>query len=125
MAQEYMLINDIMVKQPDEGLGYDFETTYTEDSTRTQDGVGHFTAMFANESFSYSASNLTKAEMSQILQLVGKGGNFKLHYLSPYYGQWRDDLFYVGQGSISIGRWNESEERYKSLSFNMVGVNPI
>ena len=125
MAQEYLKINEIVIKQPDEGLGYDFESSYTEDSTRTQDGVGHFTPMFTNESFSYSASDLNKAEMSQILKLVAKGNKFKLHYLSPYYGEWRDDWFYVGKGSISIGKWIESDERYTSLSFNMVGVNPI
>lgn len=125
MAQEYMKINDIVVKQPDKGLAYDFETTYTGDSTRTQDGVGHFTSMFTAESFSYEATNLTENEMSQILKEVAKGKNFKLHYRSPYYGKWRDGMFYVGKGSISIGSWKESEERYESLSFKMVGVNPI
>ncbi len=123
--QEYVKFNDIKVKQPDKGLGYGFETTYTPDSTRTQDGKGHFTPMFTNESFSYTASWLTRQEMSQILQIVAKGNNFKLHYLSPYYGQWRDDMFYVGKGSLSIGRWNEGKEIYESLSFNMIGVNPI
>jgi len=123
--QERMKINDIIVRQPDKGLGYNFETTYTSDSARTQDGVGHFTPMFTNESFSYTATWLTKEEMSLILRNVGKGKNFKLHYLSPFYGAWRDDTFYVGKGSLAIGRWNEEEERYESLSFNMIGVNPI
>lgn len=125
MAQEYMKINGIVVKQPDKGLGYSFETTYTDDSNRTQNGVGHFTAMFTNESFSYEATNLTESEMTQILKQVAKGKNFTLHYRSPYYGGWRDDKFYVGKGSLSIGSWKESEECYESLSFNMVGVNPI
>jgi len=98
--QERMKINDIIVRQPDKGLGYNFETTYT-------------------------ATWLTKEEMSLILRNVGKGKNFKLHYLSPFYGAWRDDTFYVGKGSLAIGRWNEEEERYESLSFNMIGVNPI
>lgn len=125
MAQEYMKINGIVVRQPDKGLGYSFETTYTDDSTRTQDGVGHFTTMFTNESFSYEATNLKENEMSQILRQVAKGKNFTLHYRSPYYGSWRDDTFYVGKGSLSIGSWKEDEECYESLSFNMVGVNPI
>lgn len=125
MAQEYIKINDVAICQPDEGLGYDFETTYSEDSTRVQSGVLHATPLFTVEAFSYKASYLTVEEMSQILQLIAKGGNFTLHYFSPYYGAWRDDRFYVGKGSLSIGRLNEDNETYDSLSFNMIGVNPI
>lgn len=125
MAQEYIKINNIVIRQPDEGLGYNFETTYTTDSTRVQSGDGHFTALFTVESFSYESTQLTKAEMKTILQLIAKGANFTLHYFSPYYGAWRDDTFYVGQGSLSIGRLNENQEKFESLSFNMTGVHPI
>ena len=104
MAQDYIKINNVVIRQPDENMGYNFETTYTEDSTRVQSGVGHFTAMFTVESFSYEATDVTIAEMSQILQLIAKGRNFTLHYFSPYYGTWRNDTFYVGKGSLSIGR---------------------
>lgn len=125
MAQNYIKINNMLIRQPDEGLGFDFETTYTEDSTRVQSGVLHATPMFTVESFSYSASTLTVAEAKTILQLVAKGKTFTLHYFSPYYGTWRDDKFYVGKGSLEIGRLNESGERIDGLSFNMIGVNPI
>ena len=125
MAQNYITINGVKIKQPDEGLGYSFETTYTSDSTRVQSGSIHATPMFTVESFSYAASYLTIAEMQTILQKVAKGGNFTLHYFSPYYGQWRDDTFYVGKGSLEIGRLTEGGEYFDSLSFNMVGVNPI
>lgn len=125
MAQNYITINGVKIKQPDEGLGYSFETTYTSDSTRVQSGAMHATPMFTVESFSYVASYLTIAEMQTILQKVAKGGNFTLHYFSPYYGQWRDDTFYVGKGSLEIGRLTEGGEYFDSLSFNMVGVNPI
>lgn len=125
MAQNYITINGVKIKQPDEGLGYSFETTYTSDSTRVQSGAMHATPMFTVESFSYAASNLSKTEMQTILQKVAKGGSFTLHYFSPYYGQWRDDTFYVGKGSLEIGRLNEDGEIFDSLSFNMVGVNPI
>ena len=125
MAQNYIKINNTVIRQPDEGLGFDFETTYTEDSTRVQSGVLHATPMFTVESFSYSASTLTVAEAKTILQLVAKGKTFTLHYFSPYYGAWRDDKFYVGKGSLEIGRLNESGERIDGLSFNMIGVNPI
>lgn len=123
--QEYIKLNDTVIKQPDEGLRYSFESTYSSDSARTQNGEGHFTPLFTAESFSYSASWLTKAEMTQILQIVAKGGNFMLHYYSPYYGEWRDAPFYVGKGSLSVGRLVEDGELFESLSFNMVGVNPI
>lgn len=125
MAQNYIKINDIKIKQPDEGLGYDFETTYTPDTTRVQSGVLHSTAMFTVESFSYEATWLTVNEMKTILQQVAKGKNFTLHYFSPFYGTWRSDKFYVGKGSLKIGRLNADKEEYDSLSFNMIGVNPI
>ena len=125
MAQEYIKLNGTVIRQPDEGLGYDFETTYTEDSTRMLNGTMYASAMFTVESFSYTASWLTREEMRAILQTVARGRPFTLHYLSPYYGAWRDGRFYVGKGSLSVGRWNEDEERYESLSFNMIGVDPI
>lgn len=125
MAQEKITFNGVTIKQPDEGLGYDFETTYTDDSTRVQSGVLHSTPLFTVESYSYSASWLTIQEMKQILQIVAKGKPFRMHYFSPYYGTWRDDLFYVGNGSLSIGTLREDKEKFESLSFNIVGVNPI
>ena len=118
-------MNDTVIRQPVSGLGYSFETNYTEDSTRVQSGTGHFTPMFTVESFSYSATGVTVQEMKTILNIIAKGGNFKLHYFSPYYGEWRDAMFYVGKGSLSIGRLNKDEELFDSLSFNMVGVKPI
>lgn len=125
MEQEKITFNGVAIKQPDKGLGYDFETTYTEDSTRVQSGVLHSTPLFTVESFSYSASWLTIQEMKQILQIVAKGKSFQMHYFSPYYGKWRDDTFYVGKGSLSIGILRKDKEMFESLSFNIVGVNPI
>lgn len=123
--QDYIKINSTLIRQPDEGLGYSFETTYSSDTARTQSGVLHASAMFTVESFSYKATDVTVSEMTTILQQIAKGKTFTLHYFSPYYGKWRDGTFYVGKGSLSIGRLNESSERYDELSFNMIGVNPI
>lgn len=123
--QELITIDGIAIKQPDAGLGYDFETTYSKDSTRTQDGIAHFTPLFTVERFSYSATLLTKEEMKTILQLIAGGRYFTLHYFSPYFCAWREDTFYVGKGSLSIGRLNENAECFDDLSFNMIGVNPI
>ncbi len=125
MAQEYIRMNEKVILQPDEGLGYDFETTYTEDSTRVQSGVLHASAMFTVEAFSYEATWVSLTDMRDILQIVAKGRPFTLHYFSPYYGVWRDGRFYVGKGSLAIGRLNEAEERFESLSFSMIGVDPL
>lgn len=125
MEQDRIRINHKDIKQPDSGqLGWDFSTTSTQDSVRVQSGKLHNTTMFTVESNSYSASDLTISEMRTILQeIIGK--NFTLHYFSPYYGSWRDGEFYVAKGSLKIGSLKKQEEKYDSLSFNAVGVDPI
>ena len=126
MAQQIFMINDdVNTVQPDEGLKYDFETTYTEDTVRVQSGVMYITPLFTVESYGYSRKDLTAAEMKLMLQKIAKGRPFKAHYFSAYYGTWRDDYFYVGKGSLSVGSWKQNDEKFDSLSFNMVGVNPL
>ena len=124
-AQEAILMNGKRIKQPDKDLGYDFETTYTEDTTRTIIGPIHLTPIFTVEALSYQATELTIQEIKQILSIVAKGNAFTLHYFSPYYGEWRNDKFYVAKGNIKIGTLKVDEERFSSLSFTMTGVNPI
>ncbi len=123
--QELIKINNTTIKQPDEGLRYGFETTYSSDSTRVQSGEGHYTPIYTVESFNYTASYLTKEEVRTILQFVAKGGYFTLHYFSPYYGSWRDAEFFVKRGSVDVGRLIEEEERFEKLSFSMTGVDPL
>ena len=125
MAQDKIRINGNEICQPDEGVAYDFETTYTEDSTRVQTGVGHFTPMFTVEKFGITYTHISQKDATKILRLIAKGGNVTLHCFSLFYGAWRDDTFYIGQGSLSIGSLEENEEYLDSLSFNLVGVNPI
>lgn len=125
MAQDLIKINDIEIKQPDKGLISNFETQFTKDTGRTQDGTLHLTSLFTYETFTYSASLLTSGEVSSILQQVARGNSFRLHYFSPFYGAWRTDDFYVAKGSLAIGRLNENNEKISSLSFSMIGVNPI
>lgn len=122
--QDRIRINNVDIFQPDRGLKNAFETTYTEDSTRTQDGIGHFTPMFTVEQFNYTATNIPADKVSEILQMI-VGKNFMLHYFSPYYGRWRTDEFYVGKGDLTIGTLVDSEEIMDVLSFNMQGVNPV
>lgn len=125
MAQEKITINGITIWQPDKGLAYSFETTYTEDSTRIQSGTGYFTPLFTVEQLGYTATNIPTGKVKEILQVIAKGASFPLHYYSLYYGTWRTDTFYVGQGQSSIGELIEGNEYCESFSFNMTGVNPI
>lgn len=126
MAQEYITFNGTKIKQPDSGsLTNDWSTTYTDDSDRSIVGNAYVTPLFTYEAFGYEASNLTKEEMKEILQIVGKGFPFTMHYMSSYYGEWRDDEFYVGKGSMTIGSWKQEEETWDNLSFNIICINPI
>lgn len=126
MKQEKILFNGIEIKQPDSGsLGASFDTTYTDDSGRIMSGVALATPLFTVEAYSYKATDLTLQEMSQILQIIDKGKPFTVRYLSAHYGKWRTDEFYVGKGTLTVGSWEASEERYDELSFNLVGVNPL
>lgn len=126
MKQEKILFNGIEIKQPDSGnLGVSFDTTYTDDSGRIMSGVAFATPLFTVEAYSYKATDLTLQEMSQILQIIDKGKPFTVRYLSAHYGKWRTDEFYVGKGTLTVGSWEASEERYDELSFNLVGVNPL
>lgn len=123
--QNKIKINGIEIWQPDEGLQNSFETTYSEDSTRVQSGVAHFTPLFTVEQYGYTATHIPTTEASVILQQIAKGNAFTLHYFSPIYGIWRNDLFRVGKGQCSIGSLEENGEYLSSLSFNMTGENPI
>ena len=123
--QATIKINGIQIYQPDEGLQSSFETTYTSDSTRVQSGVMHATPLFTVEQFSYSATDVPIEDVKIILQQIIKGNPFTLHYYSPFYGRWRDDIFRVGKGQYSIGSLKADEEKIETLSFNMTGDNPI
>ena len=123
--QDKMKMNNIIVKQPDSGLQYNTETTYSEDSTRVQNGTAHFTPLFTVEQLGYTATHVKQSEVTQILQIIDSGRPFKLHYFSMHHGTWRDDMFYVGKGNYTVGSWKTGEEYVESISFNMTGVNPI
>lgn len=124
MAQKKYLINGVEIFQPDEDLGWDFETTYTADSTRTQDGEGHFTEMFTIESFQYQASHVPVAEWTKISQMI-VGKKFDLYTWNPHFGKWMTHRCYVGKGSLVIKSLEEDREHYSSISFNMVDNVPL
>lgn len=123
--QDKIRINGLDIYQPDEGLQYSFETTYTSDSTRLQSGSANFVPMFTVEQFGYTATDIPMAEATKILQMIDKGQAFTLHYYSLHYGRWRDGKFRVGKGSLSIGSLKVDKEKVSSLTFNMTGDEPI
>lgn len=123
--QDRIRINNTDIYQPDSGLAYNFATTYTEDSGRVQTGTAYITPMFTVEQLGFTATGIPQPEATKILRMVDRGQRFTLHYFSMHYGYWRDDIFYVGQGDMSIGSLEDGNETLDSLSFNMTGVNPI
>ena len=124
--QDLIRINGVDIFQPDEDLGYAIETTFTEDSTRLQSGGANFVPMFTVEQLSYQATDIPIEKATEILQMVGKGESFTLHYFSVFYGGWRDGTFRVGKSNtISIGSLEEGNEKLSVLSFNMTGDNPL
>lgn len=126
MIQDKIKMNGTVIWQPDKDMGYSFETTYTEGSTRSQAGEGHFTPMFTVEQYSYKASNIPVEEATKILRIIAKGATFTLHHFSLYHGTWRDDPFYVGKsGNISIGSLSDDGMYLKELSFNMTGKSKL
>lgn len=123
--QDMIKINDIEIFQPDEGLQYNFETTYSSDSTRVQSGQARFTPLFTVEQLGYTATDIPVNDARIIIEQIIRGHAFNLHYYSVYYGTWRDAKFRVGKGQFSIGSLVKGEERLTSLSFNMTGEEPL
>lgn len=125
MAQDRMKMNGVDIWQPDEGLKYNTEITYTKDSGRVQSGEAHITPMFTVEQLGYTATNIPQEEVTKILQIIDSGKPFTLHYFSLHYGRWRDAAFYVGKNSYDVGSLKDDDRYVSSLTFNMTGVKPI
>lgn len=124
MAQQTIKINGKTIHQPD-SFKFSFATTSTEGSERLMSGEMYNEPMFTVESYAYEGSDISISEMSRLLQMIVNQRKVQLYYFSVYYGRWREAPFYVTQGSVDIGTLKEGEEKYKSLSFNIIGVNPL
>ncbi len=123
--QERMMMNGIEIWQPDTGLKYSTETTFTEGSVRAMNGIGYFDPLFTVEQLGYVATNVPQPEVTKILQIIDNAKKFNLHYFSMHYGKWKDAVFFVGKGEYDVASWKVGEERVKSLSFNMTGIYPL
>lgn len=124
MAQQTIKINGKTIHQPD-SFKFSFATTSTEGSERLMSGEMYNEPMFTVESYAYEGSDISVSDMSSLLQMIVNQRKVQLYYFSVYYGRWREAPFYVTQGSVDIGTLKEGEEKYKSLSFNIIGVNPL
>ena len=109
MAQEYIKIRKspsddwLVLPQPDSGaLTYDFETTYTEDSGRTQTGAAVVSPMFTVEALGYSRASISKTMLSQILKIIAKGQQFQLHYFPPTMARGVRRGFTSARGSLTL-----------------------
>lgn len=125
--QERIKIDGAEIKQPD-AFNPNFETTYTEDSGRVMSGVAELDPMFTVESYSMEWSYLTPDEASEILKKVIPTQNkptFTMTYFSWYHGEWRTGTFYVGKGSLKTKTLRSNYEFLESISFNVIGVNPL
>ena len=111
------------IAQPD-SLGYSFETTYSSDSGRSQDGPAYTSALFTVEAFQLGYTFLSLSEANTIMRYILKGSPFYVRYPSVYYGGWRSGQFYVGKGDVKWGRINTDDELVEDFEFNIVGVNP-
>lgn len=127
MAQERIKVGNFDAVQPTT-FEWSFETTSTEDSGRSMSGNAMITPLFTVEAFNVEYENLTIAETSALLyEIVQRPRQvyFNLHYFSPYYGIWRTSKFYVGDGSLHVGRLSEDNERIDSITCTFVGKDKL
>lgn len=115
----------VEIAQPECGMGYSYETTYTEDSGRVQSGTAIVAPMFTVKSYSYSRTHPTVAQVAQILSFIVGGGKYEMYAFNPKTGTWGWDVYYTGKGDMSIGYLTPDGGHYDSFSFNAVGVKPI
>ena len=116
--------NLITVAQPLGDMANGGETTYTEDSGRVKSGRTILKTLFTVEQYSLNFVNLTRTELHQIMNIIGKGKPFYMHYFSTYENKWQTKQFYCGRYSNTITTLKDGEERF-SQSFNVEGVYPL
>lgn len=127
MAQDRISVDGWSTVQPTK-FQFQFQTTSSEDSGRPMSGKAHISPLFTVEAYDVEYEDLTPAQTSALLKkIVQKPSKpyFSLHYFSPYYGEWRTDQFYVGEGSLDVRTLKEGEEMISSISCSFVGRNKL
>ena len=110
--------------QPLGEMANEGETTYTQDSGRVKSGDTVVKPLFTVEQYSPVFEGITKAELSQIMDLIKKGKKLWIHYFSTTEGAWVTKQFYCGKYSVTINTLKEGQENF-NLSFNVEGVKPV
>ena len=126
-VQEKISVDGWNTKQPDT-FEWSFATTTTEDSGRPMSGKANITPLFTVEAFDVEYTNLKIQQAKELLQIIVQRSRkvfFTLHYFSPYYGVWRNDEFYVGDGTLKIKTLKRGEEIMENITCTFVGRNKL
>ena len=115
----------VEIAQPERGMAFNYETTYTEDSGRVQSGTAIVVPIFTVKSYSYTRTHPTVDEVKQILSYILNGKKYEMYAFNPASCAWGWDVYYTGKGDMSIGYLTPDGGHYDSFSFNAVGVKPI
>ena len=127
MSQKRIAINQWSAVQPTT-FDFGFETTATEDSGRAMSGALSYSPLFTVEAFDVEYQDLRPAQASTLLQHIvptPAKPYFSLYYFSPYYGAWRTDQFYVGDGTLKVKTLQDGYERIESITCRFVGRNKL
>ena len=127
MSQKRIAVDGWNAVQPTT-FKFSFQTTSSEDSGRTMSGRAAISPLFTVEAYDVEYENLTVAQASALLKKIVQRPSkpyFSLLYFSPYYGDWRTDQFYVGEGSLDVRTLKEGEEEVLSISCSFVGRNKL
>lgn len=127
MAQKRIAVDGWNAVQP-MTFDYNFQTTSSEDSGRVMSGRANISPLFTVEAFDVTYEDLTPAQASALLKKIVQRPSkpyFSLYYYSPYYGNWRTDEFYVGEGSLKVRTLKEGEEMMSQITCSFVGRNKL
>lgn len=127
MAQKRIAVDGWNAVQP-MTFDYNFQTTSSEDSGRVMSGRANISPLFTVEAFDVTYEDLTPAQASALLKKIVQRPSkpyFSLYYYSPYYGNWRTDEFYVGEGSLKVKTLKDGEEMMSQISCSFVGRNKL
>lgn len=100
-------------------------TTSTEDSDRTQDLVMHNTPMGTIQSYSFEWQSIDPEEASKIIGQTLNRSSFSLRHFSPVSGRWETALFYATNYKPGALKTIDGVLKWESLSFNVIGINPV
>lgn len=117
-------IEDTNIEQPTT-YGVSFDTKSTDDSDRTQDLVMHNTPMGTIGNYEMGWEYISTGEASKILRLVLNKPQFKVHYYDLYNDKWKTAYFCASNFEMTPLALEENYKYIDSLSFNIIGVNPI